>query len=344
MISFLNDYNEVGCIEVLNDLFSIKDEKYIGYSSDVLVKEAIEILKNELNDKDLEIHFVHSGTMANVLGLLFCLKRYESIISADTGHIVNMENASVEAVGHQIVLVNEEDGKVTVEAVKKALSSHSHEQASKPKVVYISNVTELGTIYKKKELEELRKVCDENNLYLFMDGARLSDAMVSKYNDISFCELTKYFDAFTIGGTKNGMLFGEAIVLKNKELIDGYARYLIKQRGALLAKGFLYGSQFKTMFKDGLYFKLAKNSVNRAEELLEILKKYNIKLFNEVEANLIFCELDKELHEKLSKEILYSFEELENGNVKARFVTSWNTQEEEIKRFEFLLGGGIIVL
>lgn len=333
MISFLNDYNEVANTEILDAFISIKDDKYVGYSEDKIVKESINLIKENLEDKDVEIHFVHGGTIANVLGLMMSLKRHQSVIAADTGHIVNTENASVEAVGHQIVLVPNKNGKVTVEEARLALKKHSHEYNSQPKVIYISNVTEIGTIYKKSEIEKLHNFCKENNLYLFMDGARLGNAIMSESGDLKFNELTKYLDAFTIGGTKNGFMFGEALVFVNEKLKNNYARMVIKQRGALLAKGFLFGIQFKTMFKDGLYFSLADNAVKMAKELTAILIDKGLSPLYDVEANLIFVEISKELNDKLSKDFIYSYDEINDEKGLCRFVTTWNTKIEEIQEF-----------
>lgn len=337
MISFLNDYNEIASPEIMDALSKRMNEKYIGYSEDELANEAIEILRNKLDDKDLEIHFVHGGTIANVLGIIHSLQRFESVISSDTGHIVNTENASIEAVGHQIVLVQNVNGKIVIDELKKAIKSHSNEYNSKPKLVYLSNVTELGTVYKLDELKKLREYCDENNLYLFMDGARLGNAIMSKYSDIKFRDLPKLFDIFTIGGTKNGFLFGEAIVISNDKLKDIHFRRLIKQRGALLAKGFLYGIQFKTMFENDLYFTNAKNAVDMAQKLKDVFIKYEIKPIHEVEANLVFVEIPIELKKYLDYKFKFSYDTINEKKGISRFVTTWNTKLDEIKEIDRVL-------
>ncbi|MFM1525622.1 MULTISPECIES: threonine aldolase family protein [Helcococcus] len=339
MISFLNDYNEVSHPKILEDLQKYQNEKFCGYSKDELVNEAISIIKDNLQNQDVEIHFVHGGTIANVIGLMMSVNRHESVISVNTGHIVNTENASIEAVGHQIVLVNENNGKMTVNEIEKALKSHSHEYNSKPKVVYISNATELGTVYTRSELEELHNYCSEYNLYLFMDGARIANAIMSKYSDLEFSDLPKYLDAFTIGGTKNGFMFGEALVFVNDSLKDIYARMVIKQRGALLAKGFLFGIQFKSMFENGLFFKIAKNAVDMAQKLVSVFEKYNIPIIYRAEANLIFVELTKELHEELSEKFIYQYDDVDGKRGICRFVTTWNTNESEIVELDRVLEG-----
>ena len=334
MISFLNDYNEVAHKEILESFNKYSNQKFVGYSEDELGKESIELIRKKLNDPSAEIHFVHGGTIANVLGLILSLQRHQSIIATDTGHIVNTENASIESVGHQIVLVKNENGKATVDAAKKALSDHSNEYNSQPKVIYISNVTETGAVYTKNEIIDLHNFCKENDLYLFVDGARLGNAIMSNKSDLEFSDMAKYVDVFTIGGTKNGFMFGEAIVFINEELKTNYARMIIKQKGALLAKGFLYGIQFKTMFEKDLYFRLASHAVEMGEKLAEIFKKHNIKIVNPVDANLIFVELSKDIHEQLSKEFIYSYDPIDDNKGICRFVTTWNTKEEEIKSLE----------
>ncbi|MFM1541739.1 aminotransferase class I/II-fold pyridoxal phosphate-dependent enzyme [Helcococcus ovis] len=337
MISFLNDYNEVSHPKILDELQKYQNEKFEGYSKDELVQEAISNIKDNLQNHDVEIHFLHGGTIANVIGLMMTMQRHESVISVDTGHIVNTENASIEAIGHQIVLVKEKNGKMTVEEIEKALNSHSYEYNSKPKVVYISNATELGTVYKRDELKKLYEYCKSRNLYLFMDGARIANAIMSKHSDLEFSDLPKYLDVFTIGGTKNGFMFGEAVVFVNEELKNIYARMVIKQRGALLAKGFLYGIQFKTMFENGLFFKIAKNAVDMAQKLVYVFEKYNISTVYNTEANLVFVELDNQIHDKLSEKFMYQYDAIDENKGLCRFVTTWNTNESEIVELDRVL-------
>lgn len=334
MISFLNDYNEIGHPKILQEMLKLQDKKFVGYSEDEEVKKAILHIKKHLNDENVDIHFVHTGTMANVLGVIFSLKRYESVISADTGHIINTENGSIEACGHQIIQVPNHNGKVTVEEIEKALNRQKNEYSSKPGVVYISNATELGTIYKKSELEALHNCCKKNGLYLFMDGARLGTAIMSEESDIKFEDLTKYLDIFTIGGNKNGFIFGEALVIVNDELKSKHERRLIKQQGSLLAKGFLYGIQFRVMFENNLFFENAKHAVKMAKKLAEVFIKKGYRPLNNVESNLVFIDLPEEIHEKLSQNFMYTAEKIDEGKVHCRFVTTWNTKIEEIKKLE----------
>lgn len=334
MISFYNDYNEIGHPALLEEMTRLKDKKFIGYSEDEEVKNAIKLIKKELNDENVSIHFVNTGTIANVLGILFSLERYESVISANTGHIINTENGAIEATGHQVIQVKEENGKITGERLKKAIYNNRNEFSSKPGVVYISNATELGTVYNKKELEELHNICRENDMYLFMDGARIAAAIASSKSDLEFKDITKYVDIFTIGGNKNGFIFGEALVIVNDNLKSKYERKIIKQRGSLLAKGFLLGIQFRTMFESGLFFENAKNAVEMSERLGKAFEKCGIKPCFNIESNIIFVDLPIVIHEKLSKDFMYSSEKLSDEKVHCRFLTSWATRIEDIEKFE----------
>lgn len=338
MISFYNDYNEIGHPDIISEIVKLQDEKFIGYSEDVQCDLARKLLSEKLENKELHIHFLHSGTMANILGILFSTKRYESVISANTGHIINTENGAIEGTGLQIIQVQEENGKVTVKAVEDAIKRQKPEYASKPGVVYISNATELGTIYKKSELEALYECCKRNGLYLYMDGARIGTALMSEQADYDFKDLPKFTDIFTIGGNKNGCMFGEALIIVNKDLQHNYEKRLIKQKGALLAKGFLLGIQFRKMFEENLFFDNAKHAVNMAKRLSEIFISNGISLKYETESNLVFVELPLEVHEKISKKFVYDAVQDFNVNyLKCRFVTTWNTKLEEIEELGNIL-------
>lgn len=336
MINFLNDYDEICHTKILENLSKFNGEKYPGYSTDVHTKNAIDYLKRDLKNDGLDIHFVHGGTIVNVLGLLISLNRYEGIVSCDTGHIVNTENGSIEAVGQQIIQVPNIDGKITVENIQKAIENHSEEYCVEIKVVYISNATEKGTIYSKAEIETLSKFCKQNNLYLFMDGARIGTAMACEESDLKMEDLSKYFDVFSIGGTKNGMLFGEALIIVNDDLKKGI-RKIIKQRGALLAKGFLYGIQFETMFEDGLYYENAKKAVNSANRIANIFLENGFELASKQQSNLVFPIVSDEFYNMLSKEVIFEHHLREGEKNILRFATTWNTSSKDIDELEIII-------
>ena len=218
LYSFKNDYSEGAHINILNALIDSNLEQQNGYGLDEYCEKASNLIRNKINNQEADIHFVSGGTQANLIIISSILRPYESVISASTGHINVHETGAIEAMGHKINTINSLDGKVTIEGIKEILELHQDEHMVKPRLVFISNSTELGTIYSKQELQELSSFCRENNLYLHLDGARLGSALASKYNDLTLEDIVNLVDVFYIGGTKNGALLGEAIVI-NKVLI-----------------------------------------------------------------------------------------------------------------------------
>ena len=257
MYSFKDDYSDGGhplILQALADTSALQTE---GYGTDRFTAEAVEILKNTIQRQDADIHFLSGGTLTNLTALSAFLRPHEAVVSAHSGHIYVHETGSVEATGHKVFPVETEDGKLRPEHIRSVVEEHHFEHMVKPKLVYLSQSTEIGTLYSRREVRALRNICNELNLYLYMDGARLSSALTSKENDLSLPEIAEVFDAFYIGGTKCGALFGEALVIVNKDLKPEF-RYIMKQRGGILAKGRLLAIQFLTLFRDGLFFKLGE--------------------------------------------------------------------------------------
>ena len=252
MLNFKNDYCGIAHEKVLEKLLDNKKNTYVGYGMDEESNNAKKLIKDTFKLTNSEIHFVSGGTQANLLVISYFLRPYEGVICCDSGHINVHETAAIEATGHKIYVTPNVNGKILKEDVLKALRLNNNEHTVKLKMVYISNSSETGTIYKKKELEELYQVCKENDLLLFIDGARLASALTSKENDIKIEEFSKLCDVFYIGGTKNGLLSGEAIVINNVEG-ETYFRHHIKNKGAMLAKGFVLGIQFEEIFKNNLF-------------------------------------------------------------------------------------------
>lgn len=240
MYSFRNDYSEGAYPEILKRLSEENKKQHLGYGEDEICKEAKKRVHQKLKNDECDIHFLVGGTQTNLTVISSALRPFEAVITVDSGHINVHETGAIEATGHKVIVVKGKDGKITPDGIHQAVKIHTDEHMVKPKMVYISNATEIGTIYTKKELEEIRKVCDEYKLYLFMDGARLGAALTSSENDLRFEDLCTYCDVFYIGGTKNGALFGEAIVIVSDKLKSDF-RYMIKQRGGMLAKGWLIG-------------------------------------------------------------------------------------------------------
>ncbi|WP_434793046.1 Low specificity L-threonine aldolase [Terrisporobacter petrolearius] len=333
MYSFTNDYSEGAHESILKALLDSNLKQSSGYGLDEYSEKAKDILKNVLKSEKIDIHFIPGGTQVNLICISSFLKQYEAAIAADTGHIAVHETGAIEACGHKVITAPSNDGKLTVDKIEKILKIHTDEHMVKPKLVYISNATEIGTIYKKQELIDLYTYCREKNLLFFIDGARMGSAITSEENDLQLCDLVNLCDAFYIGATKNGALFGEALVICNDSLKEDF-RYNIKQKGALLAKGRLLGIQFVELFKDDLFFNLAKHANEMAALIQDALIEENYKLLIKSPTNQIFPILPNSSIEKLREK--YSFntwEEYDENHTVIRLVTSWATEKDRVLDF-----------
>lgn len=275
MFSFKNDYSEGAHPRILNALTETNFVQAEGYGEDEYSLQAIELIKRKIGRHDVDVHLISGGTQTNLTAISAFLRPHEAAVAANTGHILVHETGAIEATGHKILSIEVADGKLKPRQIQAVLDTHTDEHMVKPKLVYISNPTEIGTIYSKNELEELHRFCQVNKLLLYMDGARLGSALCAKGNDIAITDLADLVDAFYIGGTKNGALIGEALVICRESLKEDF-RFYIKQKGALLAKGRLLGIQFLELFKDNLYFELAMHANNMADVLRDGIKKRGI--------------------------------------------------------------------
>lgn len=331
--SFKNDYSEGAHPSILKALMDTNLIQQDGYGLDDFSQEAIHILRNKLENSKADIHFVSGGTQANLIVIASILRPYESVISANTGHINTHETGAIEATGHKVNAIDSKDGKLTPEAIKVVLDQHTDEHMVKPKLVYISNTTEIGTIYHKEELERLYSFCQAHNLYLFLDGARLGSALSSPESDLNLSELSKLVDVFYIGGTKNGALLGEAIVINNDKLKEEF-RFNLKQRGALLAKGRLIGIQFLELFKNDMYFKLASHANMMAAKLSSHIEDLGYQFLTKSTSNQIFPILPNELIHQLNKKYsFYVWSQIDDHMSAIRLVTSWATKEDAVDSF-----------
>ncbi len=332
-IGFKDDYSEGAHPEILKQLSETNYIQTIGYGDDEFSVKAINFIKKHIKNTDTDIHFVSGGTQANLLVISSFLKPYQSIIAASTAHIEVHEAGAIEATGHKINTVNTADGKLNPELIQKVLDYHTDEHMVKPKMVFISDSTEVGTVYKKEELKTLYNFCKKHNLLLYLDGARLGTALTSSENDMILDDISSYTDVYYIGGTKNGALLGEAIVINNDNLKEDF-RFNMKQKGALLAKGRIIGIQFYELFKDNLYFSSAKHSNKMASVLTEAVKKAGYKFRYKPAANQIFPIFPNSLIEKLHKKYdFYVWEKIDENNSAVRIVCSWATKEENVKSF-----------
>ena len=332
--SFKNDYSE-GCHpQILESLLRNNLDQQAGYGEDDYSKQAKDLIKAKIENQDAEVYFVSGGTQANLIVISSILRPYQCVISASTGHILNNETGAIEATGHKILSIEKEDGKLFPEDIIPVLESHQNiPHQVMPKLVYISNSTELGTIYTKKELENLSKFCKENNLYLFMDGARLGHALTSETNDLELKDIAELTDIFYLGGTKNGALLGEVIIITGNDLRPNFT-FNIKQKGALLAKGRLLGIQFLELMKDDLYFDLAKNANQQAMKIKKALSERGVQFLSDTSTNQIFPILSNKIIEVLSEKFeFYIWKKIDENLSAIRLITSWNTQNESVEEF-----------
>lgn len=333
MYSFKNDYSEGAHPRILNALVESNMEQSEGYGEDTYSKKAIDLLKQRIGRNDIDIHLFVGGTQTNLTAISAFLRPHEAAIAANTGHILVHETGAIEATGHKVISIEVSDGKLTPEHIKPALEAHTDEHMVKPKLVYISNSTEIGTIYKKDELEKLSKFCRENKLFLYVDGARLGSALCSEENDMELSDLARLADAFYIGGTKNGALMGEAIVICEDSLKEDF-RFHIKQKGALFAKGRILGIQFLELFKDDLYFELARHANAMATLLKKEISQAGYTFLTDSPSNQIFPILPNWLITKLQEKYIFTFwEKVDDNNSVIRLVTSWATKEAEVCNF-----------
>ena len=257
------------------------------------------------------------------------LRPHESVVSAETGHIFTNESGAIEATGHKVHGVLTKDGKLRVDDIQKVIDVHQNiPHQVKQKLVYISNSTEVGTIYSKEELRDLYEFCQSKNLYLFMDGARLGHALTAETNDLTLEDIDQNTDAFYLGGTKNGALIGEAIVINNKNLQEEFGFHL-KQKGAMLAKGRLLGTQFQELLKDNLYFELADHANQQAMKLKAAFKEIGCEFLSQTFTNQIFPILENDQIERLSQNFdFYVWKKIDDKKSAIRLITSWATSDD----------------
>lgn len=333
MYSFKNDYSEGAHPRILSALMESNMEQVDGYGEDPFTIKAIEIIKQKIGRNDVDIHLLPGGTQTNLTAISAFLRPHEAAVAANTGHILVHETGAIEATGHKVISIAVNDGKLNPALIKPVLEAHTDEHMVKPKLVYISNPTEIGSIYTKSDLEQLSNFCRENSLYLYVDGARLGSALCSEKNDLELFDLSNLTDAFYIGGTKNGALIGEALVICRDSLKEDF-RFFIKQRGALLAKGKLLGIQFLELFKDNLYFDLAKHANDMAKLLKDGIGSAGYSFLTDSPSNQIFPILPNKLIEKLSKNFsFYVWQKVDEDNSAIRLVTSWATKKEYVLDF-----------
>ena len=332
MLFFRNDYGQ-GCIpEIMEYMNTTNGHSFTGYGMDAICQNAKETIKKHIPDYDVDIHFLVGGTITNQTIIKACLKPFEAVIACDTGHIATHETGAIEAVGHKVIHVNNYAGKINPSDIRKVFDAHmlSYEHMVYPKMVYISNPSEVGTIYSNAELTALSETCHKYGLYLFLDGARLGYGLAAPDNDLTLPDIAALCDVFYIGGTKVGALFGEAVVIKNPELAQDF-RYLIKQNGGMLAKGRLLGLQFDALFTDGLYQVISAHAIAMAEKLREAFTAKGYTYLAPNRTNQIFVIVPDAHLAKISEQFEYSYDQrIDATHSCVRFCTGWATREENV--------------
>ena len=326
---------------VLERLVSTNAEHTPGYGVDEHCQNAARMLKALCQRPDADIHFLVGGTQTNMTLIASALRPHQGVVSAHSGHIAVHETGAIEATGHKVLTIPSEDGKITAQQIDALCQAHlqdpTAEHTVQPGMIYISNPTELGTIYKLAELEAIHAVAEQYGLPLFLDGARLGCALAAEENDVTLADLGRLCDAFYVGGTKMGALFGEALVLTNSALKKDF-RYLIKQRGGMLAKGRLLGVQFEALLENGLYFDIGRHSVSLAMQLKRAFAAKGYPFLVDSPTNQQFPILPNSLLERLAPVCTWSLQcKPDQTHTAVRFCTSWATTQAEIDQITALL-------
>lgn len=334
MILFKNDYLE-GCHpDILVELQKSNMDQTLGYGHDDYCEAARQAIRNACKAPDADVHFLVGGTQTNAIAINSILKPYQGVLCASTGHINVHETGAIEHGGHKVLTLPSADGKISPEQVRRAMEKHfsddGPEHLVQPGMLYLTFPTELGTIYSKSELLGLKQVCGEWNIPLYIDGARLGYGLASDNCDLELSDLAAIADMFYIGGTKQGALFGEALVICNPALKKDF-RYNIKQNGGLLAKGRLLGIQFSTLFKDNLYLRISEKADRQAARICEAFKAKGCRMLTDGHTNQVFPILEKKQVEELERNFVFTFwDTLEDGRQSVRFCTSWATTDENV--------------
>lgn len=336
MIRFNSDYLEGAHPKIIERLTETNFVQTPGYGEDEYCERARELLKERCGAPEAYVQFLVGGTQTNLTVIASILKPYQGVLSADTGHINVHETGAIEATGHKVLALPSGDGKITAAQVEEACRDHyndaDHEHMVQPGMVYISHPTENGTLYTKEELKALYEACHKWEIPLFLDGARLGYGLMSEKTDVTWKDLAAYTDVFYMGGTKVGALFGEAVVITNPALTRDF-RYVIKQRGGMLAKGRLLGLQFLTLLEDGLYEEIAKKAVNQAMRLKEAFLEKGYPLLYNSYTNQQFPILPNSQLEQLKENYAFAFWcAMDEEYSAVRFCTSWATRDEDIDR------------
>ena len=334
MYQFQCDYNEGAHPRIMERLLQTNLEQTVGYGEDHYCAEAREAIRKAIGRPDADVHFLVGGTQANATVISSILRPYQGVLCASTGHINVHETGAIEHGGHKVLAMDAENGLLAAEQIRTAMQLHlaedGPEHTVQPGMVYISFSSELGTVYSLRQLREISAACREYGLPLFIDGARMGYGLASEGCDVTLQDIAELADVFYLGGTKQGALFGEAVVILNETLKKDF-RYYIKQNGGMLAKGRLLGIQFLTLFEDGLYFKVSQHAVSQALRIRDAFKAKGFEMLVQSPSNQQFPILDNETLRRLSEKFLFSvWQKVDEDHTAVRFCTSWATRPEAV--------------
>ena len=341
MVSFESDYIAGAHPDVLKALADTNLEQLRGYGTDQYCESAKEKIRAACECPDADVEFLVGGTQTNAVVISTLLKDYEGVIAADTGHVATHEAGAIEHSGHKVLALPHVNGKLEAQTVREWVerfyADGNHEHMVFPGMVYISHPTEYGTLYSKRELAELANISREYDIPLYMDGARLGYGLMSKETDVTLADIAMLCDVFYIGGTKVGALCGEAVVF-TKNNMPKHFMTMVKQRGALVAKGRLLGVQFDALFTDDLYFEIAAHAIKMAEKLKEILREKGCTFYLDSPTNQQFIVVENSKLQKLGEKVTYSFwEKYDENHTVIRLATSWSTTEEDVEELREVL-------
>ena len=341
MLSFQCDYAEGALEEILTRLAETNREGISGYGSDSYCASATAKIRKACNCPNAEVWYLVGGTQTNQIVISSLLADYEGVIAAASGHINTHEAGAIECTGHKVLALPHSMGKIRSQDLRSYLADfyadENHEHMVFPGMVYISHPTEFGTLYSKAELQELSEICHTYDIPLYMDGARLGYGLMSTGTDVTLADIAEICDVFYIGGTKVGALFGEAVVFPRGNAPKHFMT-MVKQHGALLAKGWLLGLQFDTLFTDELYFKASRHAIQMADELRRIFQKKGYEFYTENPTNQIFIVLENTKMDELRRQVNFSFwEKKDETHTVVRFATSWATDEKSVRELAELL-------
>ena len=330
------DYADGAIPEIIDALVKTNGDFHPGYAADSHCEHASELIREKIGDPDACVQFLSGGTQTNALLISVALRPWQGALCADTGHISEHETGAVEATGHKVLPLPSEDGKINAEQVREYCRAHwansDHEHIVMPGMVYISEPTETGSIYTKAELQALLDVCKEYDLYLYGDGARLAYALPAEDFDMTLPEFASFFDAFYIGGTKCGALFGEALVLRTPELAENI-RYAVKRAGAMLAKGRLLGIQFEELMTGDRYYKIGENALRQAQTIKEACARLGYPEAHHSTTNQIFVTIPNHVLDRLEQNVSFSRWEEGPDTTVARFCPGASASDEMTRQF-----------